>query len=163
MLQTGPILEVLMLLALANGAPIAAKRVLGDRLARPVDGGLRLPDGRPLLGSSKTVRGLVVALAATTLGAVLLGEPWTLGLIVGAAAMAGDLLSSFVKRRLGLAPSARATGLDQIPEALLPALAAMQAMGLTWMDVAAIVAVFFAGGIVLSRWLYRLGFRDRPH
>ena len=31
-------------------------------------------------------------------------------------AMVGDLLSSFVKRRLKFQPSSRATGLDQIPE-----------------------------------------------
>jgi hypothetical protein len=35
---------------------------------------------------------------------------------------AGDLLSSFVKRRMGLAPHAQAFMLDQAPEALLQAL-----------------------------------------
>ncbi|MCT8974570.1 CDP-archaeol synthase [Microbaculum marinisediminis] len=163
MLQIVPVFEVLALLALANVSPIAAKRIMGDRLSRPLDGGIRLFDGQPLFGASKTIRGLVVALAMTALGAVLLGEPWTLGLAIGAASMAGDLASSFIKRRLGLPPSARATGLDQIPEALLPALAAMPLLGLTWPDVALTVVLFWLGGVVLSKWLFRLGFRDEPH
>ncbi len=158
-----PIIEILILLALANGSPIAAKRMMKDRFAFPVDGGLVFIDGRPFLGRSKTVRGIVVAIVLTTLAAMLMGESWALGLAVGAASMAGDLLSSFVKRRLGLAPSAQATGLDQIPEALVPALVAMPLLGLNWFDVVAIVALFCAGGIVLSRWLFRLGVRDQPY
>ena len=31
--------------------------------------------------------------------------------------MLGDLLSSFIKRRIGIAPQGRAAGLDQLPEA----------------------------------------------
>jgi len=158
-----PIIEVLVLLAVANGSPIAAKRIMGGRLARPLDGGIMLRDGRPLFGPSKTVRGIVAAIISTVLAAVLIGAPWTLGLVVGTISMAGDLASSFTKRRLGLAPSARATGLDQIPESLLPALACIPLLGLTGADVVAIVLVFFAGSVILSRWLYRLGVRDQPH
>jgi CDP-diglyceride synthetase len=163
MLHATLILEVLVLLAVANGSPIAAKRIMADYLAQPLDGGLMWFDNRPLFGKSKTIRGITVSIASTTLAAILIGAPWSLGFIVGTTSMAGDLLSSFTKRRLGLAQSARATGLDQIPESLLPALACMPLLGLTGADVAAIVLVFFAGSVILSRWLHRLGFRDQPH
>lgn len=163
MLHATLILEVLVLLAVANGSPIAAKRIMGDYLAQPLDGGFMWFDNRPLFGKSKTIRGIIVALASTTLASILIGAPWTLGLIVGTTSMAGDLVSSFTKRRLGLAPSARATGLDQIPESLLPALACMPLLGLTGADVMAVVLVFFAGSVILSRWLHRLGLRDQPH
>ena len=53
----------------------------------------------------------------------LLGFAWTCGLVVASVAMSGDLLSSFLKRRLSLPPSSRATGIDQIPECLLPTIA----------------------------------------
>src|SRR5258707_231096 len=104
------LLQALVLLAIANGMPVFAKRILGDRLGSPLDGGLRFVDGRPLFGSSKTVRGIVVSLIATAAAAPLLGLDVSLGFTVAVLAMAGDLLSSFIKRRLGLPSSSRATG-----------------------------------------------------
>ncbi len=155
--------ELLILLAVANGSPVIAKRILGSRFARPLDGNVVFFDGRPLLGPSKTIRGIVVSLLATALAAPLLGLDFKIGLLVAAGAMAGDLLSSFVKRRLGLASSARATGLDQIPEALVPLLACRSALSLTAIDIAAGCALFFIGEVLLSRLLFRLRVRDRPY
>lgn len=155
--------RLLLLLGVANGAPIAFKRLLGARGAAPLDGGLHFVDGQRLLGPSKTVRGVVAAVVATALAAVLLGLPAGVGAAIGAAAMAGDALSSFVKRRLGIAPSGRATGLDQVPEALLPLVVVRGALDLGWLQVAAITAAFFALEIPLARWAYRLGLRDRPY
>jgi CDP-2,3-bis-(O-geranylgeranyl)-sn-glycerol synthase len=156
-------LELLLLLTLANGTPVIAARVLGARFAWPLDCGLAGPDGRPLLGRSKTLRGLVLALAATAAGAALLGLGWRVGLLVGALAMAGDLLSSFAKRRLGLASSSQALGLDQVPESLLPLLACRFLLDLGWADIAVLLAVFFVGELLVSRLLYRLHIRDRPY
>jgi hypothetical protein len=65
-------------------------------------------------------------------------------------AMIGDLFSSFLKRRLRMPPGSVAIGLDQIPEALLPALVAKCALPLTLFDVFAIVLGFFLG-----HFLYR--------
>jgi CDP-archaeol synthase len=157
------IFQMLMLVAVANGTPVAAKLLLGDRFAYPLDGGRILADGRPLFGHSKTVRGLVLGVPATILASVLLGLDWTVGALVGAVALAGDLLSSFIKRRLGLQPSSMALGLDQIPESLLPLLAARLMLPLSALDIAIVVAVFFAGELGLSRILFRLHLRDRPY
>ena len=77
--------------------------------------------------------------------------------------MTGDLLSSFTKRRLALKPSSRATGLDQIPESLVPALMCWHELSLTVADVVAVVGLFFFGEIVLSRLLFRMHIRDRPY
>ena len=99
--------QLLILLSLANGSPVIAKRILGETFAKPIDGNAQFADGRPLFGPSKTIRGVVVSLLVTAMGAPLLGLPIWIGLLVAAAAMAGDLLSSFLKRRLGLAPAAR--------------------------------------------------------
>jgi CDP-2,3-bis-(O-geranylgeranyl)-sn-glycerol synthase len=156
-------LQVLLLLGVANTAPIAAKHWLGVRWSAPLDGGWHFLDGRPLLGSSKTFRGLVAAVAGTALTAVLLGLSPGLGAKLGALAMVGDALSSFVKRRLGIAPSGRATGIDQIPEALLPLLVLRDALGLSWLQIAVITLVFFALEIPLARLAFRLGLRDRPY
>jgi CDP-diglyceride synthetase len=157
------LLKLLFLLTVANGAPVVAKKVGGGAAAWPIDAGVRLPDGRPLFGPTKTVRGIAIAVVATAAAAPLVGIAWWIGALLGATAMAGDLLSSFVKRRLGRPPSSRATGLDQIPEALLPLLVCREALRLTSLDIAIVVAVFFVGAVVLSRLLYWLGLRDEPY
>jgi CDP-diglyceride synthetase len=157
------LLRLLLLLAVANGAPLLAKKARRGALARPLDAGICFLDGRPVFGPSKTVRGVLISVAATAAAAPLVGIGWRLGALIGATAMAGDLLSSFVKRRLNRPPSSRATGLDHIPESLLPLLACDQALGLTAADIGIVVAVFFAGAVVLSRLLYRVGLRDEPY
>jgi hypothetical protein len=157
------LLALLLLLTVANGAPVAAKKIWGGVLARPLDAGMRFFDGRPVFGPTKTVRGVLVSVAATTAAAPLVGIAWWLGALIGATAMAGDLLSSFVKRRLDRPPSSRALGLDHIPESLLPLLACQKPLALTPTDIGVVVAGFFVGAVVLSRLLYRLGLRDEPH
>ena len=157
------VLKFLCLLTAANGAPVLAHRLGGDKLAWPIDMGIVGPDGQPLLGSSKTIRGLALAIVTTALCAALLGLGWRTGTLVGGAAMAGDVLSSFVKRRLKRPPSSRATGLDQIPESLLPALVCRQPLALTFFDITAVVGVFLIGEMLVSRVLYAWHIRDRPY
>src|SRR5947209_906711 len=111
------VLQLLILLMLANGTPVIAKKMFGFHYSYPLDGNLTFADGRPVLGRSKTIRGVVLAVLVTTAGASLIGLGWSIGLLVGSFAMAGDLFSSFCKRRLGLPSSSRANGLDPLPEA----------------------------------------------
>ena len=79
---------------------------------------------------------------ATSAFAPILGFDWIDGFIIASAAMIGDLSSSFLKRRLNLPPSSRATGIDQIPECLLPAIAIRSTLGLTAFDVISVVIIF---------------------
>jgi CDP-2,3-bis-(O-geranylgeranyl)-sn-glycerol synthase len=158
-----PVLKLLVLLTLANGTPIVAKKILGSRFSFPVDAGTSLRDRRPLFGPSKTIRGIVVSILVTTAAAPLLGLDFSVGATAAAAAMAGDLISSFAKRRLNFAPSSQALGLDQIPESLLPMLACRNALSLTAADIVLGVAIFFIGELILSRFLYWLRLRDRPY
>ncbi|MCU0808490.1 MAG: CDP-archaeol synthase [Candidatus Contendobacter sp.] len=156
-------LQVLLLVLIANGAPVVAAAVCGDWGSRPVDGGRVLADGHRLLGDSKTWRGLVLAPLACGVGAVLLDWPATVGVVIGAAAMLGDLLSSFIKRRLGMASSSMALGLDQVPESLLPLLAVAGELGLSWPAIGLTVAWFVVAELALSRVLYWFGIRNRPY
>ena len=100
---------------------------------------------------------------ATTAFAPILGFEWIDGLIVASAAMIGDLSSSFLKRRLSLPQSSRATGIDQVPECLLPAIAIRSTLGLTAFDVISVVIIFFVGEVLLSRLLFNWNIRDRPY
>jgi CDP-diglyceride synthetase len=155
--------QLLFLLMLANGTPIIAKKIFDNRYSYPLDGNLRFVDHRPLFGRSKTIRGVALAVVVTTAGGQLIGLGWKIGLVVGGFAMLGDLFSSFLKRRFGLLPSSRASGLDQIPESLLALLACRDLLGLTTPDIVVAVIIFYLGEVLLSRVLYTFRVRDRPY
>jgi CDP-diglyceride synthetase len=157
------ILQLLVLLTLANGTPIIAKKIFGPRFARPLDAGIIFFDGRPVFGHSKTIRGILASIFITTISAPLIGMDLTIGAIVASTAMAGDLFSSFIKRRLNFPPSSRALGLDQVPESLFPMLACRDALSLTIADIALGVGIFFIGELILSRLMYLVHLRDRPY
>jgi len=157
------ILALLFLLVVSNGTPVVANWILGERFATPLDGGIGFFDGRPLFGRAKTIRGVVLSVVATTAAAPMVGLDWKIGALVGAAAMVGDVFSSFLKRRMGLAASSRATGLDQVPEALFPLLASAGELSLTFADIAVTTAIFIVGEIIFSPLFFRLGVRERPY
>jgi hypothetical protein len=157
------LLRLLILLAVANGVPLAARPLFGGRWAAPVDGDRSFRDGRPIFGRSKTIRGAVLAVLATSAAAALLGLGWGIGAVVGVLAMVGDLFSSFCKRRLGVPPSSPALGLDQIPEALFPLLGCKALLPLPIGGIALVAAIFFTGEVALSRLLYAFRLRDRPY
>lgn len=156
-------LELLSLLAIANGTPVLVNKLLGTRFAYPLDGGAKFFDGQPLFGSSKTIRGILVAVSMTTAVGTLFGMSWKIGFVFGTVAMGGDLFSSFLKRRLHFVAGDRATGLDQIPESLFPLLACGHALALTAREITVIVVVFFVGEALLSIWLFKLHIRERPY
>lgn len=156
-------LHLLLLLFIANGSPIIARVILGEHLKRALDGGRLLADGRPILGSSKTLRGIASAILVTTLAAPLIGVSWLIGLLLAVFAMLGDLSSSFLKRRLGLQPSSMALGLDQIPESFLPLLVCRPLLELSWSQVLYLTLAFFILELLLSQLMYRLGIRKHPY
>jgi CDP-2,3-bis-(O-geranylgeranyl)-sn-glycerol synthase len=157
------IVPLLFLLLLANGTPLMVGKVLGPRFSYPVDGDHQFVDGRPVFGPAKTMRGVICAVLITTLGALLVGLGWRVGLLVGSLAMLGDLFSSFWKRRLGRSSSSPVLGIDQIPESLFPLLACLGPLSLTIADVAVGVALFFIGELLVSRVLYAFDLRDPPY
>ena len=162
-MQLSHILQILVLLTFANGTPIVAKKIFGSRFALPLDAGIIFFDGRPVFGASKTMRGIVVSILITSAIAPFIGLDLTIGAIVASSAMAGDLFSSFVKRRLNFPPSSQALGLDQVPESLFPMLACRDALSLTIADIALGVGIFFIGELILSRLLFRAHLRDEPY
>lgn len=157
------IIEILFLLLLANGTPVVARKLLGSTMACPLDGGSNFIDGKHWFGSSKTVRGIISSLLVTSIAAVLIGYPLKTGILFTAASLSGDLVSSFIKRRLNLPPGSQALGLDQLPESILPLLLCWQALGLDIPTAVAVVVAFFIGELALSRILYRLNIRDHPY
>ncbi|EGV52696.1 hypothetical protein QQ73_19790 [Candidatus Endoriftia persephone str. Guaymas] len=156
-------LLLLLLLLTTNGAPLLARELLHSGFNHPIDRGHRLASGQPLLGPSKTWRGVIAALLLTPLVSLLLGLGWLLGLVIALFAMLGDISSSFIKRRLGMPSSSMALGLDQIPESLLPLLACRLLIELPLTQLALLVVLFFITELLLSRVLFWLHIRRHPY
>ncbi len=156
--------KALLLVLVANSAPILIRQLsVLAKFSYPLDCGLRFVDGKRLLGDTKTWRGVLAAVLITMFCSVLIQTGWLTGVVVAVIAMLGDSLSSFVKRRLGMAPSAMAFGLDQIPESLLPLIYLHYLWQLDWFKVGGLVLAFLLLEIVLSRILFRLHIRNRPY
>jgi len=155
-------LKLLLLLVVANTAPVLAHYLLGERWNWTIDHGLILKDSQPLFGASKTWRGLAVAMLSTAVAAPVLGFPLEFGLLFATASMLGDLLSSFTKRRLRRASSTRFLVLDQMPEALLPLIAGRVWLDYSWFAVIIISLFFMLLDLLASPILFRLGIRRRP-
>jgi CDP-archaeol synthase len=114
---------------LAEGALLVAPLFVGFALhglciRLGMSRGLAVPIERNWLGENKTYRGVVCVALGTAAGFVVInprplslggGHPVAklafLGLVVGAAAMLAELPNSFLKRRMGIAPGARARGI----------------------------------------------------
>ncbi|MEM3041559.1 MAG: CDP-2,3-bis-(O-geranylgeranyl)-sn-glycerol synthase [Nitrososphaerota archaeon] len=102
----------------ANGAPV----LFGG--GQPIDGGRNFFDGRPIFGSHKTYRGFASGIVVGTIvgwaqeylapNAGLPKGNVMLGFVLSLGALIGDLIGSFIKRRLNLKPGAPLPVLDQI-------------------------------------------------
>ena len=155
--------QLLALLTIANGTPVLAGKVFGKTFAAPIDGNISFLDGRRLFGPSKTWRGIVLSIFVTTAVATLIGLGWQVGALVAAMAMIGDLLSSFIKRRLAMSASSQFIGLDQIPKSLLPLIACRLLLPVTILEIILATTIFCVGALTLSKVLFKLHIRDRPY
>jgi len=98
----------------ANAVPV----IFGG--GRAIDAGRKMPDGKPVFGSHKTIRGFVAGILAGTLTSVAQNvalpfqfSVW-LGFVVSFGALTGDLVHSFVKRRIGIIEGAPLPVADQL-------------------------------------------------
>jgi hypothetical protein len=55
----------------------------------PLDGGIRIIDGRSLLGASTTIRAVLLAILLASAGALLIGVGLTIGTLVGGISYGG--------------------------------------------------------------------------
>ena len=152
-----------VLLVVANGAPVIAADLLKERWKWPLDAGHAFFDGQPWFGYSKTWRGIIVAMVAASLAAALLGIGWQIGMAFATLAMGGDLLASFIKRRLRIVVSGRAWFLDQLPESMLPTFLLSHSLDLSFLEASIAVGIFTLLDLIGSPILYHLHLRKRPY
>jgi len=78
-----------------------------------LDGDKKFIDGEPILGTHKTIRGTFSGLIAGTLTGIIQGQPYR-GALMAIGAILGDLVVSFIKRRLKLPPGTMFPIADQM-------------------------------------------------
>lgn len=92
---------------LANAAPV----ILNG--GGPLDRGRTWIDGEPLFGDHKTVRGTISGLVVGIIAGFILMMPLR-GVLLSVGAIGGDIIVSFIKRRLKLQPGAMFPVADQM-------------------------------------------------
>lgn len=117
-----------MLPLLCSGLILIAAKAKGwlAWLDRPLDRGAMFR-GKPLFGPNKTYRGMVIHLGVVVLvtsvlqvaaqgnswiSEIYLNEPIVLGLGMATGYLIGELVNSFIKRRLGIAAGAQTSKLQ---------------------------------------------------
>jgi len=155
----GEAVKVVLFLLWVNFLPPLANLIWKESFNQPLDGNRVLFDGRPLFGPHKTIRGILASVLGSLLFWPLLGLPWFM--VAGAAlfAMAGDLWSSFIKRRFNYASGETVPVLDQLFEGLLPLFLLAQGLGLAWWQGLLVMTIFIPitiwGSLFWKHILYR--------
>ena len=159
----------------ANATPVVASKLFRRRT--PIDFGRNFVDGRRLFGDGKTYEGFVTGLLA----GFLIGEltyiivsmavnitselPSPLAVFVMCvAALLGDLLGAFIKRRLGLPRGAPAPLLDQLDFLLAALLALWLVQPSVLKTIYVVIAVLITPPIHLATnaMAYVLGLKREP-
>ena len=148
----------------ANAAPV----VLGG--GPPLDMGNKFSDGRRIFGDGKTTRGFVGGLIVGTIIGLLqgifrapLGEHILLGFMLALGALLGDLVSSFIKRRLGIERGGAAPGLDQLSFVVVALILASPVKVPSWQVIAILLIITPPIHLATNFVGYKLGLKSRPY
>lgn len=155
---------------IANGTPVVVLRIAGP--GHPLDMGIVMRDGRRLLGDGKTIEGLASGLSAG-LAAAFLSHVFLPGVyrgllecgLIPVGAMAGDILGSFLKRRLGVERGGSAPVLDQLGFLLMALLLAWIPYGPPgWADPPTIILLLLVTALLhvsTNALAYLAGLKER--
>jgi predicted MPP superfamily phosphohydrolase len=113
-------LKIIFLLLIINFAPPLLTVYFEECGNLPIDRGRKFLDGKPIFGPHKTYRGFIGGILSGVTVGVMFGFPIWLGLCTGTLSMLGDLISSFIKRRIEQPSGTIAPVLDQAFEGFLP-------------------------------------------
>ena len=154
----------------ANMAPVIVKDVF-KKLAIPVD------FGKNIFGNNKTYRGLIFGILFGIIVAYLqfllynfafFGKlsfisysNWLLvGFLFGFGALSGDMVESFVKRRLGIGPGERFIPWDQLDFVIGALILVGIVVNITWMKIFFIAVISIIGHILVNHIAYYLRIRN---
>ena len=160
------ILKIVFFLLWCNFLPPLSNFIFGERFSYPLDANVKWFDRKRIFGPHKTIRGVLFAVAGGTLCFPLLDVSWHVTFLAALLAMAGDLVSSFIKRRLSVKSGRSAPVLDQFFEGLLPVLYFKSQLFITWLDALVVLAIFipitYAGSWIWRFLIFRPPIENYP-
>lgn len=148
---------------IANAIPPVLTRVFGP--GRPIDSGRTLR-GKPILGTHKTWQGLI---GGTIAGAATFAiqrffdhadVPFVLAVLMPFGALCGDLLKSFFKRQMAIAPGTSWFPIDQLDYVIGALVVTAPVMSLSWRIVLYTIAIYFVLHLIVSAIGYLIGVKD---
>lgn len=156
------ILTTVFFLLWCNFLPPLSNLIFGNRFNIPVDFNKKFIDKKPIFGAHKTFRGIIIAVMGGTLWFPLMKTSWQVAFFAAIISMAGDLLSSFIKRRFQMESGKSAPILDQFFEGTFPLIYFYYYLPLS-LDKIIIVLMFFLPITYAGSWIWRyLVFRPSP-
>ncbi|MEM1546803.1 MAG: CDP-2,3-bis-(O-geranylgeranyl)-sn-glycerol synthase [Candidatus Methanomethylicia archaeon] len=102
----------------ANGIPVLTPLIFRRRI--PIDLGLTFIDGKRLIGDNKSIQGVILGIVSGLfigkLQSILLNDYMfiTRALVLSLGSVCGDILGSFIKRRLRIEPGGTLPVVDQM-------------------------------------------------
>lgn len=153
----------------ANMAPVISKNWF-NKLAVPID------SGKNIFGDNKTYRGFIFGILFSVVIAHLQSllykfnsfknislvdySNWLIvGFLLGFGALFGDLIKSFIKRRVGIKPGERFILWDQLDFVIGSLIFISFAVDITFKMVLAIIIISIMGHILVNHSAYYLGIR----
>lgn len=151
----------------------------------PIDAGKRFVDGRRVLGDGKTVRGtvcgfltgsvvgliqivvwkqpLIQSLSQKTIGWAYPPWGWKVPVFLSLGALLGDIVASFLKRRIGYGRGVSTPGLDQLDFLV----GAILLASIFWLPPLGLIITLLVVTPLLHLGLnivaYKLGFKSEPY
>ena len=83
-----------------------------------------------------------------------------IGLLLGVGAIGGDIVKSFFKRCMKIAPGGRWIPADQLDFGIGALILISSMAHLLWLDVAIVLAITFVGDIIVNQIAFKLRIRD---
>lgn len=149
-------IEILFFLWAVNLTPVLLSFFFEEKWDTPLDKGMLFIDGKPFLGSHKTIRGTLGGIAVGIFLGYILGISLWVALPAGVMSMFGDLLSSFIKRRFKMVEGSDWPVMDQLFEGAFPFVIITPAYSLTFVMSFFIISVFVITAYLGAQFLTRV-------
>ncbi len=144
--------KMVIFLWLINFVPPLLALIFHNKFNKPVDANKTFFDGQPILGSHKTIRGVTGAVICGGITAHLFSFTFFEGTTIAALSMLGDLITSFLKRRVKTPSGTVIPGMDQFLEAFLPIIFWKNITNISWFWVVIATILFGTGAFEGSKF-----------